>query len=1106
MSDDTRTFHYADGASDKFWSIALRGTATAVQFGRLGTAGQRQVKEHGTANAARAAYDRLVAEKVKKGYVETVPGRESTPRDADDLVATEGTGDRAARSAAAPPSAEHTSATATSHTDATMEAATHVDAPEIAPVSTTPILSSPAMLTTATSFLSAPPEPQATAPAVEPRRSIALDPEDWYWATWRRLEPLRRPEPAPFDRNDALARLRQVKRRAYEDVGTVGYMATAGYNWSPAGIAPALTPDEARFWLRAMARVRDVMATVDEVADRLAREDDAAEFSLDDARAALGDDAESNVTPPPDILSPLVNLFPLATVIDLLIGDTRPRPLDWRWRQHYVAERELALAHGFRTFILPYLTVEEKEQARQRIRGALDPAAWPADHSDTPPLAFFLAATVGLHEELSALARGWSASRWGRRTDQWGQRTDWRDDSYDRPQEIVFGLGSAHAVDAEMRRLRLKLRTPEHVRAWLAHTEYAALDYVRDCILGCESKETAAPLLGAFALVTAPEAAPHMLQLMLASKAPEAARQWLDEHPAETVAGLIPATVGRDRPAEDAAEYLRLLRRRGFAPLLAAVLDRQPPEVAAPARAALANAGRDLVPFDAATTPDWLHAALSAVKAPAPSQRTTWIAADDLPSVAVDGRRLADAQVTALLDALAQSTLEAPHPLVLTLKAHADHESIDLFARRLCEAWLIEGAPPRADWALKAVGLLGGDASALKLTPLVRAWPGENYHQRAELGLECLRAIGSDGALMAIGGIAQKLKFKGLQAKARAAMEDIARARGLTRAQLEDRVVPDCDLDERGSRTFDLGGRRFTFTLGAGLTPLLRDERGAPRPALPKPTAKDDPALVARAAEDWKLLKKEVAEVAKIQAVRLEQAMVTGRRWTPTEFETLLARHPLMTHLARLLIWGRYDGGALTATFRLTEDSGYADSKDEPFALDDKGTIGVVHPLRLSADERSAWGEILSDYETVPPFPQLSRPLYYLEPDEAAAQELARYKDVKIAPQTLVYTLERLDWVRGTPRDGSIFDEHSKPFESAGVTAVLTYRDGVPVGYIDDWDDQTLDACVFARGITGPSGFRRYQQLDMVPPREVDSVVISEVLGDLTVVAAKRTV
>ncbi len=339
-------------------------------------------------------------------------------------------------------------------------------------------------------------------------------------------------------------------------------------------------------------------------------------------------------------------------------------------------------------------------------------------------------------------------------------------------------------------------------------------------------------------------------------------------------------------------------------------------------------------------------------------------AADDLPSVVVDGRRLADAQITALLNALAQSTPEAPHPLMSALKAHADHASVDLFAWRLFQAWLIEGAPLRENWALKAVGLLGGDASALMLTPLVCAWPGESQHQRATLGLECLRAIGSDAALMAIGGIAQKVKFKGLQAKAQAAMEDIARAQGLTRVQLEDRVVPDCDLDERGSRTFDLGGRRFTFALGPGLTPLLRDEKGALRPTLPKPTATDDLALAARAADDWKLLKKGVAEVAKVQAVRLEQAMVTGRRWTPTEFETLLARHPLMTHLVRLLVWGRYDdAGTLTATFRLTEDGGYADSKDAPCALDGKGSIGVVHPLHLSADERSAWGELLSDDE-----------------------------------------------------------------------------------------------------------------------------------------------
>jgi hypothetical protein len=30
--------------------------------------------------------------------------------------------------------------------------------------------------------------------------------------------------------------------------------------------------------------------------------------------------------------------------------------------------------------------------------------------------------------------------------------------------------------------------------------------------------------------------------------------------------------------------------------------------------------------------------------------------------------------------------------------------------------------------------------------------------------------------------------------------------------------------------------------------------------------------------------------------------MVTGRRWKPEDFELLVVRHPLMTHIARLVL------------------------------------------------------------------------------------------------------------------------------------------------------------------------------------------------------------
>jgi len=43
-----------------------------------------------------------------------------------------------------------------------------------------------------------------------------------------------------------------------------------------------------------------------------------------------------------------------------------------------------------------------------------------------------------------------------------------------------------------------------------------------------------------------------------------------------------------------------------------------------------------------------------------------------------------------------------------------------------------------------------------RLTPMIRAWPGESAHARAVIGLDVLAAIGSDVALMHLHGIAQK--------------------------------------------------------------------------------------------------------------------------------------------------------------------------------------------------------------------------------------------------------------------------------------------------------------------------------------------------------------
>lgn len=66
-----RRFEYSDGKSNKFWEIELKGTDVVTSYGRIGGTAQSTTKGFKSAADAVKAHDKLVAEKVGKGYMET---------------------------------------------------------------------------------------------------------------------------------------------------------------------------------------------------------------------------------------------------------------------------------------------------------------------------------------------------------------------------------------------------------------------------------------------------------------------------------------------------------------------------------------------------------------------------------------------------------------------------------------------------------------------------------------------------------------------------------------------------------------------------------------------------------------------------------------------------------------------------------------------------------------------------------------------------------------------------------------------------------------------------------------------------------------------------
>nr|WP_052906339.1 WGR and DUF4132 domain-containing protein [Escherichia coli] len=508
------------------------------------------------------------------------------------------------------------------------------------------------------------------------------------------------------------------------------------------------------------------------------------------------------------------------------------------------------------------------------------------------------------------------------------------------------------------------------------------------------------------------------------------ARSWLLKYPEHAITGLLPAALGKAGEAQDNARAaLRMLTENGHQPLLQEIARRyNQPEVTDAVNALLALDALDNHPTKIPTLPAFYQPSL-------------WTR----PVLKANAQSLPDSALLHLGEMLRFPQEEALYPGLLQVKAACTADSLAEFAWDLFTAWQTAGAPSKESWAFTALGVLGNDDTARKLTPLIRAWPGESQHKRATVGLDILAAIGSDIALMQLNGIAQKLKFKALQERAKEKIADIAENRELTVAELEDRLAPDLGLDDNGSLLLDFGPRQFTVSFDETLKPFVRDASGSRLKDLPKPNKSDDESQANDAVNRYKLLKKDARTIAAQQVARLESAMCLRRRWSPENFQLFLVEHPLVRHLTRRLIWGVYSAeNQLQACFRVAEDNSYSTADDDLFTLPEGDiSIGIPHVLEISPTDAVAFGQLFADYELLPPFRQLDRNSYALTEAERNASELTRWAGRK-CPSGRVMGLANKGWMRGEPQDGGWIGWMIKPLGRWSL--IMEIDEGFAVG------------------------------------------------------------
>ncbi len=428
-------------------------------------------------------------------------------------------------------------------------------------------------------------------------------------------------------------------------------------------------------------------------------------------------------------------------------------------------------------------------------------------------------------------------------------------------------------------------------------------------------------------------------------------------------------------------------------------------------------------------------------------RKVMWAYETSFPQVhKLDGSKATDDYMQAILVAYADMNPLGVNADAARLAGALEPQELSAYMNLLFGKWMEAGAEAKKKWVLYAASIHGGEAMVPVLYAQIQEWPNA---ARGAMAAEAVRALalnGSSTALLQVDQISRKFKFRQVKAAAGEALTYAAEQLGISKAELEDRIVPNLGFDERMEQIFDYGTRKFTVVLTPALELQVTDESGKKLKSLPTPGKRDEEEKAKAASDAFKLLKKQFKTVVTNQKLRLEQALSSERLWPTAQWTELFVKNPVMHQFAIGLIWGLYENGELKDTFRYMEDGSFNTVDEDEYDFPEHGLIGLVHPIELEKEALEAWKEQLSDYEITQPIEQLERTIYQVEEEELDATELTRFGGKILNSLSLSGKLLGMGWYRGSVQDAGGYYTFYREDGEIGVELEFS---GSFVGYDD---------------------------------------------------------
>ncbi|AVV50067.1 Uncharacterized protein XB17_01476 [Leptospira santarosai] len=504
---------YQDGSSNKFWNIEVSGNSFTVTYGKIGTSGQTQTKTFDNEDKCLKEAQKLLSEKLKKGY--------------------QGTGEVVA-STSSPKSAKN-----------------KTEIPEIKSAQTKQTTETNGKVAIARESQT---HSQNGNHTIEEKKlkepiekTLGLSKEELS-VRFNIAAILPKEKPQSFDLKTKIEQLSSLKQG----------INWWNVDWTDQNIPLFMNKQEAHFWFLALTCMENLdgyeeqnKRVIQKLQDFLNSQTIDGNLALEKAMNLLERQEDSRkekrTTPPSYITIPFYTLFGLEKTIHFLATYNYPESVnteDFTNGSYY---------EGF-TRLLPILDESERKLSKELIKPHLKPTEMEYGENIAP---FLIALDLGMKEELLPVVESWGAKE----PAIYYANAEYR-------KNIILLLEDSEIVKRNMRKIGHLLNSVDELKRWLGITGYSDLEWAAlsvKTVFHDYNNEPHKEMLKLFRNIKAPEAAKPMLHLYAVPKLASETKHWFIENPYFAIEGLVPAVLDGDKKiSELAIDILQSLFARGY--------------------------------------------------------------------------------------------------------------------------------------------------------------------------------------------------------------------------------------------------------------------------------------------------------------------------------------------------------------------------------------------------------------------------------------------------------------------------------------------------------------------------------------------------------------